>query len=85
MKRKTFIWKMKCIFNRWNPGTEWDEFWQEVKQLLKDYDTAKNLERDALWRKSLLGRTILIFTDDVNKGYITITKDMVDNIELSVK
>ena len=85
MKRKTFIWKMKDIFNRWNPDTEWDEFWQEVKQLLKDYDTAKNLERDALWRKSLLGRTILIFTDDVNKGYITITKDMVDNIELSVK
>jgi len=36
MKRKTALWKMKQALSKWGPSLE---FWQEVKDILKQFET----------------------------------------------
>lgn len=44
MKIKTAIFKMKEAYKEWPPNTDWDEYWQEVRSILRQfYNEAKDL------------------------------------------
>ena len=38
MKAKTAQWKMKEAYKQWNPEENWDEFWQEVLVILRQFE-----------------------------------------------
>ena len=38
MKAKTAQWKIKEAYNKWNPEEDWDEFWQEVLEILRQFE-----------------------------------------------
>ena len=38
MKAKTARWKMQEVYKKWNPNEDWDEFWQEVLIILREFE-----------------------------------------------
>jgi len=42
MKAKTALWKIKEAYKKWNPNTDWDEFWQEVLSILREFEKSIN-------------------------------------------
>lgn len=46
MKAKTALWKIKEAYKKWNPEENWDEFWQEVLEILRDFKKGIEEKKD---------------------------------------